>query len=323
MTIFWALFALFFCIPFPILIYLNTTQNLGVPATSLMGSSIYLGISLLIWIYVLGFFINEFLINTFKQKLTISEISKNGIPREAKISAYQLLKVDARKKANIISIVVSFVNLRNVLIDMEMTFFDMKPLEKRFEKGKTVDILVSKKLTHEPYFILKNQEAVYNTSALLLRFAGIVALSAFVVGMYFYFYRTESFDFEWQFLTFLHPLVFCGFMFLIYILIYQLLVKRFLFTSHKQHRILFEGRSSQAEILNVSQTGLLINEQPQIKFHLRYQDFKGQEHVVDYKEIIDLLDLSSLPRQGFVEVLYDENNPQKIFIPKIFEQVKQ
>lgn len=321
MTIYWAFFALFFCIPFPIFIYLNTTQNLGEPATTLIGSYIYLGISLVIWIYVLGFFVTEFLINTAREKKTISEISKNGIPREAKIIDYQLLKFDSRKKANIISIVVSFENLRNVLIDMEMTFFDMKPSEKRFEKGKTVALLVSKNLKHEPYFILKNQEAVYNKSALLLRFTGITALFAFVVGMYFYFYQKESFDFEWRFLTFLHPIIFCGLMFLIYILLYQFILKRFFFTSHKENLIFFAGRNSQAEIVSVNQTGLQINDQPQIKFQLRYRDFRGKEHLVEYKEIMDLLDLSNIPRQGFIEILYDENNPNKIVIPKLFEKV--
>lgn len=321
MIVFWALFALFFCIPFPIIIYLNTRESFGEPATSLSGSYIYLGISIAMWIYVIGFFINELLIENFRQKRSINEISKNGIPREAKIVEYQLLKFDTKKKANIITVILSFENLQNVLIETEMTFFDMKPLEKRFEKGKTVAVLLSKNLAHEPYIVLKKQEATYNKLALFLRFLGITALCAFVGGMYFYFYQTESFDFGWRFLTYMHPIIFCAFMFLTYILIYQFIVKRFLFRSSKENRILFSGRSSQAEIVGVNQTGLEINDQPQISFQLRYQDFKGQEHFVEYKEIIDLLNLSEIPRHGFVEILYDENNPNKVVIPKLFEQV--
>ena len=112
MIVYLALFALFFCIPFPLIIYLNTRESFGEPASSTLWSYIYLGVSLAIWIDVIGFSINDFLIETFRQKQSITEISKTGILRKAKVVQYQVLQYDAHKNANIISIVLSFENLR-------------------------------------------------------------------------------------------------------------------------------------------------------------------------------------------------------------------
>ncbi|PWN63702.1 hypothetical protein [Chryseobacterium viscerum] len=71
-------------------------------------------------------------------------------------------------------------------------------------------------------------------------------------------------------------------------------------------------------IISVSQTGLTVNDQPQIMFQVSFKDFKGVEHIAVYKKIVTLLNLSSVPKQGIVEIMYDENDPKKIMIPKMF-----
>lgn len=317
MIIFWGIFLFFFCVPFPIFIYMMTEDLATEPRNSLAVSYGYLGFSLLIWLYILAFFVNNLFIKTFKQKNTIHSILRNGIPREAKVIRYQLLKYIPKTNMNVIQIVLSFPNLRNTMIEHEMMFHDSKPQEKRFDVGNSVKVLLNPNISEEPYFILSDQKVGFNTSGMVLRSVFIVLLIAYIIGLYSYFYIRESFDFGWQFLTFMHPIIFSGFMTLIYVLVFQLIVGKF-FKNKNEERILFGGRNAEAHILSVSETGVTINDQPQIMFQVSFKDFRGNEHIATYKKIVSLLNLSSVPKTGTIEIMYDENDPGKIMIPKIF-----
>ncbi|MFS4471172.1 hypothetical protein [Chryseobacterium sp. T20] len=315
MIIFWGAFLFFFCVPFPILIYMMAEELATEPRNSLAVSYGFLGFSLLIWGYVIIFFINKLFITTFKEKNTIQSILRNGIPREAKIIDYKLLKYIPETHMNVIQIVLSFPNLSNTLIEHEMMFHDSKPQEKRFDVGNKVKVLLNPKVSQEPYFILSDQKVGFNTSGMMLRIAFLVLLIAYVVGLYSYFYWRESFDFGWRFMTFMHPIIFSGVMTIIYVLIFQLIFSKF-FKNKKEERILFSGRNAEAHIISVSQTGLTVNDQPQIMFQVSFKDFRGTEHIAIYKKIVSLLKLSSIPKQGTIEIMYDENDPKKIMIPK-------
>lgn len=314
MIIFWAVFIFFFCIPFPIFIYLMTEETTTEPRNSLAVSYGYLGFSLLIWLYVIVFFVNRLFIKTFKEKSTIYSILRNGIPREATIVRYQLLKYIPKTNMNVIQIVLSFPNLKNTMIEHEMMFHDSKPQEKRFDVGNKVKVLLNPKVSQEPYFILSDQKVGFNASGIALRVVFMVLLIAYVIGLYYYFYMRESSGFGWQFLTFMHPIIFSGVMITIYIVVFQLIVGKF-FKNKKEEEILFGGRNAEAVILSVSETGVTINDQPQIMFQVSFKDFRGNEHIAVYKKIVSLLKLSSIPKQGTVEIMYDENDPKKIMIP--------
>lgn len=307
---------LFFCIPFPIFIYMMTSEMTTEPRNTSAVSYVYLGFSLLIWLYVLIFFIKNLFINTFKEKSTISHIAQNGLPREAEIVDYKLVQYNARKNINMILIVLTFKNLRDILIRHEMMFYDTKPQEKRFDVGKTVKVLLNPDLSQEPYFILSGVQTKFKMKNMILRIVFLILMIAYVIGLYSYFYFRESFDFGWRFLTFMHPIIFSGIMFLLTIIVYQQIVGRFV-KNKKEERILFTGRSAQAQIISVSQTGLTVNDQPQLMFQVSFKDCKGIEHITVYKKIVKLLDLSSVPQHGIIEILYDEINPKKITIPGV------
>jgi hypothetical protein len=317
MIIFWGAFLFFFCVPFPIFIYMMTEELTTEPRNSLAVSYGYLGFSLLIWGYILVYFINNLFIKTFKQKNTIHSILRNGIPREAKIIRYQLIKYFPKTNMNAIQIVLSFPNLRNTMIEHEMTFHDSKPQEKRFDVGNRVKVLLNPNVSQEPYFILSDQKVAVNASGIILRGIFLLLLIAYVIGLYYYFYIRESFDFGWQFLTFMHPIIFSGIMTLIYVLVFQLIVRTF-FKNKKDEKILFSGRNAKADIISVSQTGLTVNDQPEIMIQVGFKDFRGTGHIAVYKKVVSLLNLSSVPKHGSIEILYDENDPTKIMIPKIF-----
>ncbi|MGX5683894.1 hypothetical protein ACWKWW_04975 [Chryseobacterium cucumeris] len=285
------------------------------PRNSLAVSYGYLGFSLLIWGYVIIFFINKLFITTFKEKNTIRSIVQNGIPREAKIIDYKLLKYIPAKNMNLIQVGLSFPNLSNTVIEHEMMFHDSRPQEKRFDVGNKIKVLLNPKVSQEPYFILSDQKVGFNTSGMILRIVFLVLLMAYVIGLYSYFYWRESFDFGWRFLTFMHPIIFSGVMTIIYVLVFQLIFGKFL-KNTKEERILFSGRNAEANIISVSQTGLTVNDQPQIMFQVSFKDFRGTEHIAVYKKIVSLLKLSSIPQQGTIEIMYDENDPKQIMIPR-------
>jgi len=287
------------------------------PRNSLAISYGYLGFSLLIWGYIIVFFVNNLFVKTFQQRSTIYSILRNGIPREAAVTRYQLIKYFPESNMNAIQIVLSFPNLRNTVIEHEMTFHDSKPQEKRFDVGKKVKVLLNPNISQEPYFILSDQKVAINPSGIILRGIFVGLLIAYIVGLYYYFYMRDSFDFGWQFLTFMHPIIFSGVMTLIYVLVFQLIVGKF-FKNKKDEKILFSGRNAKADIISVSQTGLTVNDQPEIMIQVGFKDFRGTEHIAVYKKIVTLLNLSSVPKHGNIEILYDENDPKKIMIPKIF-----
>ncbi|AYY85048.1 hypothetical protein EGY07_03630 [Chryseobacterium indologenes] len=317
MIIFWGAFLFFFCVPFPIFIYMMTEELTTEPRNSLAISYGYLGFSLLIWGYIIVFFVNNLFVKTFQQRSTIYSILRNGIPREAAVTRYQLIKYFPESNMNAIQIVLSFPNLRNTVIEHEMTFHDSKPQEKRFDVGKKVKVLLNPNISQEPYFILSDQKVAINASGIILRGIFVGLLIAYIVGLYYYFYMRDSFDFGWQFLTFMHPIIFSGVMTLIYVLVFQLIVGKF-FKNKKDEKILFSGRNAKADIISVSQTGLTVNDQPEIMIQVGFKDFRGTEHIAVYKKIVTLLNLSSVPKHGNIEILYDENDPKKIMIPKIF-----
>lgn len=317
MIIFWGAFLFFFCVPFPIFIYLMTEEGTAEPRNSLAVSYGYLGFSLLIWGYIIVFFVNNLFVKTFKQRNTMHSILRNGIPREATITGFKLIKYVPESNMNVIQIVLSFPNLRNAMIEHEMMFHDTKPQEKRFDPGNKVKVLLNPNISQEPYFILSDQKVAFNTSGLILRSIFIVLLLAYIMGLYYYFYMKESNNFGWQFLTFMHPIIFSGVMTLIYVLVFQLIVGKF-FKNKKEERILFAGRNAEANILSVSQTGLTVNDQPELMFQVSFKDFRGNVHIAVYKKIVSLLNLSSVPKTGAIEIMYDENDPKKIMIPKMF-----
>ncbi len=317
LIIFWGAFFIFFCAPFPILLYMLNEELTTEPRNSLAVSYGYLGFSVLIWGYVIIFFINKLFITTFKEKNTIKSILRNGIPREARIIDYRLLRYIPKKNMNLIQVTLSFPNLSNTVIEHKMMFHDSKPHEKRFDVGNKIKVLLNPQVSKEPYFILSDQKVGFNTSGMMLRIIFTGLLIAYVIGLYCYFYMRESFDFGWRFLTFMHPIIFSGVMTIIYVLVFQLIFGRF-FKNTKEERILFSGRNAEANIISVSETGLTVNDQPQIMFQLSFKDFRGTEHIAVHKKIVSRLNLSSVPKKGTIEIMYDENDPKKIMIPRGF-----
>lgn len=78
-----------------------------------------------------------------------------------------------------------------------------------------------------------------------------------------------------------------------------------------------EGIRGEAEILSREQTGTYINEQPQVKFKLLITTPDRAPYKLEHKEIVNLLDMGSIPEGKKMPVVVHPDNPQDIML--IFE----
>ena len=75
-----------------------------------------------------------------------------------------------------------------------------------------------------------------------------------------------------------------------------------------------EGIRGVAEILSREQTGTYINEQPQVKFKLLITTPDSAPYEVEHKEIVNLLDMGSIPEGKKVPVVVHPDNPEDILL---------
>ena len=75
-----------------------------------------------------------------------------------------------------------------------------------------------------------------------------------------------------------------------------------------------EGIRGEAVILSREQTGTYINEQPQVKFKLLITTPDSAPYEVEHKEIVNLLDMGSIPEGKKVPVVVHPDNPEDILL---------
>lgn len=74
-----------------------------------------------------------------------------------------------------------------------------------------------------------------------------------------------------------------------------------------------DGIKGEAEILSREQTGTYINEQPQVKFNLLITT-PMDTYELEHKEIVNLLDMGSIPVGKKVPVMVHPDNPKDIIL---------
>lgn len=78
-----------------------------------------------------------------------------------------------------------------------------------------------------------------------------------------------------------------------------------------EENLVLYGKKATAVVQRADQTGTYINEQPQIKYILQYNDDKGQQHLVTLKKIVPLTQLHYV-NTGTQDILYLPDDPEKI-----------
>lgn len=310
---FWAVYMLFFAIPFPMIIYYAVNSEFDINTLKdknpWLALSIVL-ISVILWLFVLVVYFRKWILQIFITKRNLEHIKSSGVGREAKIvSAIKISKPTAKEETY--ELELSFMNLANSEITHKTTITDSKPHERRFEVGKRISLLLDRDMKEPPYFIIATTKASINTTSLFFRILVWLALIVAVIWYYFYSYQTESYGWGWRFMSFGHPLVICALVLLFYRYFLKYVLRKLTGINKDSIFIKFKGIKTWAKLVKASQTGVYINEQPMIRFDLEYIDNRHHPHKNSLKKVVRLLELD-LTKQQHVEIFYLEENPKQI-----------
>lgn len=320
--IFWILFMLFFAVPFPMILYYNIkdAEPPLLHETNPWLAVGLLGLSVLLWSMMLLSWFYQWVVVNFIAKRNVIYLAKHGVRRKAEIlKAVQISKPGSRYDTY--ELVLSFKNLVNTDIIHKAAVNDSKPQQRRFEKGKTVEILIDKEVKRVPYFIFAGTEASIHILTVFLITMGWLALVTLVVWYYIYSYQTESNGMGWRFIAYWHPLLLCPAILMFYKLIFFYFISR-IFNGKKgePEQIKFKGIRTTANLISADQTGTFINEQPMVLFQLEFVDEQNQTHRAEIKKIVNLLDLSSV-RQQTADIFYLKENPDRIAFAEDLENI--
>ena len=310
---FWALYMLFFAIPFPMLLYYNINSEFDINTLNDKDPWLALGLvllSIILWLILLIGYFNKWIVQIFITKRNLEKIKINGVQREAKIlSAVKTSKPNS--KYNTYDLELLFKNLADTEITHKTAITDAKPHERRFEAGKKIGLLLNRDMKRLPYFIISTTTASINVLSFVLRILGWVILTTTVIGYYVFSYQTESHGMGWRFMSFGHPLIICPTMLLFYRYLVQFIFRKLSGLSDDSVLIKFKGIRTKARLIKVSQTGTYINEQPMMRFELEYTDTKHHVHKNSLKKVVGLLELD-ITKQELIEIFYLPENPMQI-----------
>lgn len=312
MSFFWLVVMLFFAIPFPMLIYYavqdesnRTVAYYEDPVTALT----ILGLSIVLWAVLFTGYFHNWILNVFIAKRNIEQIKIEGVNRRAEILS-AVKNLNTNSKTDSYDLKIAFRNLADTTIVQNTSVTDAKPYERRFEKGKSIDILIDKNMKRIPYFIFANSETRINRTVVGLRVLGWLTFLALVTGYYIYAYLSESQGTGWRFLSFGHPVIVCPIILFVYRFLARL-IQKYIGRISEKMRIKFKGMRTTATLIKAAQTGTYINEQPMVRFDLEYRDQKGIQHKNSIKRIVGLLDLD-MTKQLHLDIFYLPEAPSVI-----------
>ncbi len=312
---FWILFFLYFIFAHPAIIYYSspnyTDLNQVDPSTSL----IYLTLLVVLWLGILFFLLWLIIKYSFISKRKINQLLEKGKRIQAEIIEVKDLFKNV-KNTQSKSLILEFYNFQKEKVWYKLDVNDSKPEQNRFFVGNTLFLRVDDQFKSKPYVVLEGTQTKINA---ILFIVWLIFIGAVFYG-FNYVYDLENAGFGWRFLTFSHPLfisAFCliGFPLIIYLFLKYLVFKK-LNIGKKVDELRFNGIRANSQILKVSQTGTYINEQPEVKFDLKYFTKKGEEKTTSIKQIVSLLDVGQIKANDELMIFYDPNDLDKVMFEK-------
>ena len=208
-------------------------------------------------------------------------------------------------------ILLSFTNLVGSQVKTYIHLVDTKEHEKRFEPGKEITIKLNQNSFEPPFTVGKGE---YETSPRPWIWLWLIFNLLYMVGFFVFSYYLQSDGFGWRFLNPFSPWLWAP---VLGIFIINFLLKTFgsqdiitefyplqSFRSNKDFgELLLYGKTTQGEIVNFSQTGTYINEQPQVRFDVHFLNDWGDLLSKKFKQTIPLTALHEL-KKGEAEVIY-------------------
>ena len=81
-------------------------------------------------------------------------------------------------------------------------------------------------------------------------------------------------------------------------------------------RLMEEGIPAKAIILNMQQTGLYVNNLPQIKLLMQVHPQTGRNFITEAKEVLSFVDLSQMHIGSTLKIKYNPSNVKEVIVVK-------
>ncbi|WP_154662290.1 DUF3592 domain-containing protein [Vaginella massiliensis] len=298
---FWQWYILGFFYIFPLFFCFAGVWNMGPWLATL---SLLLGIVGWIWLVVDQF--RLFFKNPNRLLEQVRQLQRNGKVVDAKIR--RVISKKQSKDGDVFTeLYVSFPNFSGTEIFTTFEMYDSKPHENRFEVGKTFPLRLNTSPNTSTPWVIGDGEYFKTRSGFrwLFLFSIVYAVVVFIVNYYIF---TD--DNGWRWLSFFHPWVWIPYTGVIF---YNRFLNKFLYgdDNDQSYKLYLYGLETTGQITKSSQTGLYINEQPQMRIQISYTDKNGKTHFVEKKQIVMLSDLHNY-QVGDVKLLYLPDNPETI-----------
>ena len=307
MFVIFILLPLFFMYVFPAFFI-----DIPVTRTTPIFATVLLGLGLIFWL-IETFMISKFISGPRKMAKKHRKVQENGKFVRAKILASDdqaYLDENLEKK-----ILIEFPNLVGNKVKSYISLLDSKEKEKRFEPGKEIGLRLNIN-GFEPAFAFSEGE--YGTFKGPWAWAWVIFNLLYMVGFFLISYKIQSDGYGWRFLNPSSPWIWAPLAGIVIINFIQKLLgsqdiveEYYEIKSFKNEKefgeLLLYGQKSQGEIKKFSQTGVYINEQPQIRFTVNFSTEKEGPVTKTFKQIIPLTELHQL-KNGPVEIIYLERD---------------
>lgn len=306
---------LFFMIPFPMLFEYG--PMMADPDSELLKESSptqafsYLFIGFALWLILAIFYFRQF-VKPLLVKGNIQRIKESGVLRRATILSKEIQK--SKKEYDELALEITLKNLSGSTIKIPYIVSDKRPELNRFAPGKTLILRLDPNVK-SPYLIPDEAVTGVNKAFLAPKIGIFISIILFAFGYLIFSYWLQSHGRGWRFLHLWHPwltipffcLLFSG-MFRYISAAYPGAGSLFGFSSSKHLPYIFKGKLTKAQVIKTEQTGTYINEQPQVRFRLKYTDEVGRSYTTTLKEIVSLLELSSV-NKPYRMILYLPDTP--------------
>jgi len=307
---FWSLYTLSFTIALPVFLYYNGSID-EPPQESATVAFFYLGLGIVSWLVAIGLYSFFFIRLVFLDKRRMERSAREGTTIMAKI--IRKMEIGVMQHAAILDLRLAFKNLAGTDIELPYQLHDGKPYEKRFEVGNTIEMCVSFEGKNVAFVPRTMQVARNRGVVLFYLFIFLLLLAAATVYPVFS-YMAESQGSGWRFLRLSHPWISVPLINLgagLFIWLLFTLINKATGNTGKSLRMAMCGIKTTGAILDYSQTGMYINEQPQVQFEITYTDHQGNTRTTISKKIVSLLDIHKLSK-GPATFIYLPEEPEKI-----------
>ncbi len=306
---FFVAFTLFMTAGLPLIIhYAGDEWKMTPPDQPATAAFVWLGVGCFLWILVLVLFIDNFILSQFRKKRLLERLLQNGRHARGTVVQKQVLQVGAR--GELLALKVAFRNLVDAEVETTIDMVDSEPSQHRFAPGKTVSLLLDPEIG-DPAVMIQGKGFQWNRTIMTIIVLVLLILLTLAPGILVYSYMQESRGYGWRYLGFGHPFILIPFIIGIELVIYMV-IRKLSGAKRKNSKLLLYGKPATATIINTAQTGLYINEQPQVRFTIEFEGSRGRIHQASFKKVVDLLRIPDIAPGKTIPILYDPEHPEQI-----------